>query len=71
MKVRGVYLVKSGMGYTVEVDGVVIPGDYSWTAADRLAKYIARLRPPGDGCGYARCRHPGNEECFRARACQR
>ena len=60
----GVFLIKSKMGYSVLVDKEALPMDVSWSEADRIAKAIAKSRRPGDGRGYARCRHPGNEKCF-------
>jgi hypothetical protein len=63
---RGVFLYKSTMGYTVCVDKQVLPMDVSWSEADRTAKKIAKGRRPGDGRGYARCRHPGNDACSKA-----
>lgn len=63
---RGVFLHRSDFGYTVTVDGVNLDLDVAWHKADQLAKHIASLRKPGDGRGYARCRHEGNKACFDA-----
>jgi hypothetical protein len=63
---RGVFLYRSGFGYTVHVDGVTLDLDVSWSKANNLARHIAVLRKPGDGRGYARCRHDGNELCWKA-----
>lgn len=66
---RGVFQVRAPFGYTVMVDDVTIPMDLSWTDADALTRFIAALRFSGDGRGAARCRHPGNDECFRIGRC--
>lgn len=66
---RGVFIERARFGYTVVVDGRALPLELSWSNADGLAHVIARLRGPGDGRGYARCRHPGNDVCFRAGVC--
>lgn len=66
---RGVFQVRAAFGYTVMVDGVTIPLDLSWTDANQLTTFIAALRFEGDGRGAARCRHEGNEACFKAEQC--
>jgi len=57
---RGVFIWKAYFGYTAAVDGQAIHLDLSWSQADLLCKYLARLRPPGDSRGYAACKCSGN-----------
>lgn len=68
---RGVFLVRGPMGYRVLVDGQYQTEDLSWNEADQRARVIAELRPPGDGRGYARCKHPGRTACFDEQECLR
>jgi len=63
---RGIFIIRSGAGYSVQVDGTDLKLEVSWSVADKLAQHIARLRKPGDGRGYARCRHDNNKLCFDA-----
>ena len=66
---RGIFVYKSTMGYTVHMDGHTLDLDLSWSEASELAKELARLRIKSgiwDGRGFARCTHAGNEACFKA-----
>lgn len=49
---RGVFLHRGKMGYTVCVDGFDLGLDTSWSDADALCQAIATRRPPGDARGY-------------------
>ncbi len=57
-KAAGVYLIKSTHGYSVQVDGVSLKMDASWSNADDIARRIATNRPRTDAMGYGR---PGTE----------
>lgn len=56
---RGVFLHRAKMGYTVCVDGFDLGLDTSLSDADALCKAIATRRPPGDERGYGRNYHTG------------
>lgn len=56
---RGVFLHRAKMGYTVCVDGFDLGLDTSWSDADALCQVIASRRPPGDEIGYGRNFHSG------------
>lgn len=66
--IRGIFLVRSTFGYDVEVDGRAFGLDVSWTAADKIARTVARFRADGDSRGYARCHHKGTA-CWEAGRC--
>jgi hypothetical protein len=51
---RGVFLHRARMGHTVNVDGLDLGLDTSWSDADALCKAIATRRPPGDEMGYGK-----------------
>ena len=66
---KGIFLYKSQMGYTVHIDDHTMDLDVSWSEANKLAKDIAALRNKSGrfvGRGFARCRHEGNRACFEA-----
>ena len=54
---RGVFLVRSVIGYTVVVDGFNLGVNTSWSDANALCQAIATRRPPGDERGYGRHSH--------------
>jgi hypothetical protein len=56
---RGVFLHRAKMGYTVCVDGFDLGLDTSWSDADSLCKAIATRRSPGDEIGYGVHFHTG------------
>lgn len=64
--IRGVFLVRSHFGYDVEVDGRAFGLDVSWTAANAIAKVVAKHRPAGDSRGYAKC---GHKACWKPGRC--
>ena len=69
---RGVFQVRSHYGYDIVVDGVSQGLDVHWAEAARIGNEIAATRPPGDGRGFARCRHKRQAQrdaCFKAERC--
>ena len=61
---RGVFIVRAVFGHSIVVDGNDLGLDGSWDQVDQICSQIAALRKPGDGRGYARCRHDGNDMCW-------